>query len=693
MVMDRDLRGSHQTTSRIELQDEMVKLYLDQEAIRGLTANDTYSDPNSVAESEKYGDLSNSLDPNLLNKQNLSCLTFPTSPYINPINGLNSGNGHEDCDFSDTVLKYISQMLMEEDIEEKACMFQESAALQAAERSFYEVIGEKYPPSSHLADHMGHDSNNGGGDSDLLNPNWDIHDSLSSLSSSCNSLWTVHEGLADSPVSTLQISSIPSNIVQEANKFFKKGQNGNKNDMRGLKGKKNVHYALEEAENVNEGRSSKQSAVSFESTVEPQMFDEILLCSGGKNESDLRQSWKSVQECNGKKSRGSKKNGIKRDNMVDLSTLLTHCAQAVASDDSRTAVELLKQIRKHSSQTGDGAQRIAHYFADGLEARMAGSGTKIYKALITMPTSASDVLKAYQLFLAACPFRKISNFFSNHTIMNLIAQQDTTSVHIIDFGIFYGFQWPCFIQRLSRIPGGPPKLRITGIDFPQPGFRPAERVEETGRRLANYSQRFNVPFEFHAIAQKWETIKPEDLKIKEGELLAVNCLYRLRNLLDETVVLNSPRDTVLDLIRRLNPAVFIMGAINGLYNAPFFITRFREALFHYSSLFDMLEATTPREVPERVLLEKVLFGREAMNVIACEGGERIERPETYKQWQVRIQRAGFRPLPVNEEIMKTSKERVKVYHKDFMIDVNGAWLVQGWKGRILFALSSWKAGP
>ncbi|KAK3006892.1 hypothetical protein RJ639_009581 [Escallonia herrerae] len=40
-----------------------------------------------------------------------------------------------------------------------------------------------------------------------------------------------------------------------------------------------------------------------------------------------------------------------------------------------------------------------------------------------------------------------------------------------------------------------------------------------------------------------------------------------------------------------------------------------------------------------------------MNVIACEGAERIERPETYKQWQVRNLRAGFRQLPLNDEIL------------------------------------------
>ncbi|XP_060212878.1 scarecrow-like protein 14 [Lycium barbarum] len=193
------------------------------------------------------------------------------------------------------------------------------------------------------------------------------------------------------------------------------------------------------------------------------------------------------------------------------------------------------------------------------------------------------------------------------------------------------------------------------------------------------------------IAQKWETVKLEDLKINKGEVLVVNCLYRFKNLLDETVVVNSPRDVVLNLIRRLNPDVFILGIVSGGYNVPFFISRFREAIFYYSSLFDMLDAIIPREVHERMLVEKNILGPEAMNVIACEGAERIERPETYKQWQVRIVKAGFRQLPLDEEIMRMTTERFKVFDKNFVIDVDSEWLLQGWKGRIGYALSTWKA--
>ncbi|XP_055801437.1 scarecrow-like protein 14 [Solanum dulcamara] len=698
-------------------------------------------------------------DLNLMNNLRVSDALVERNPKPYDLVPSAIDNSHEDYDFSDVVLKYISQMLMEENIEEKACMFQESAALQAAERSFYEVIGEKYPPSPILD--LGQDGRCGvdsssnyyyscGGEitDGLLCPNWNPDpgdtdsshtqqfavDSATSQSShsSPSSSGTVTDAHVDSPVSSIQIPDIFSDSesimqfkkgVEEASKFLPTGnsllldvrynvvvkednENGKdavekvenrwkQNSPDGSRRKKNIHHDVD----VMEERSNKQSAVFSESTVRSDLFDKVLLCSGGKNESALRESWQTVSSknapenvlpkgSNGKKPRG-KKQGGKRD-AVDLRTLLTLCAQAVAADDRRTANEFLKQIRQNSSSRGDGMQRLAHYFANGLEARMAGSGTQIYTDLISMPTSAADVLKAYQLFLAACPFRKLSNFFSNKTIMNLA--ETASTVHIIDFGIMYGFQWPCFIQRLSCRQGGPPKLRITGIDFPNPGFRPAERIEETGRRLADYAESFNVPFEFIAIAQKWETIKVEDLKIQKDEVLAVNCMYRFRNLLDETVVVNSPRDIVLNLIRKINPDVYIQGIVNGAYNAPFFITRFREALFHYSSLFDMLEANIPREIPERLLVEKLIIGREAMNVVACEAAERIERPETYKQWQVRNIRAGFRQLPLNEEILRIAKDRVKAYHhKDFVIDVDGHWLLQGWKGRIMFAASTWKA--
>ncbi|KDP44938.1 hypothetical protein JCGZ_01438 [Jatropha curcas] len=744
MVMDQSLNGLYGTVNGLKLNDDTLSVLSSQNLVNALKLDNNFVN-------QHYANIP-PLPPDLIHSNSVLSLSMSQD-----------GDSTEDFDFSDVVLKYISEMLMEEDIEGKTCMFQESsAALQAAEKSLYELIGEKYPPSPdyELVSHLGqnhkrpdesHDlnyanytssSNNTSG-SNLVDTgcNYDLseYSSLryasqsSSLSShsSANSTGTVIDGFVDSPASVIsEIFSDSESIMQfkkgfeEASKFLPNGSLFIDLESNGLflkdlhdeskdagaalgieekqeseknpdlsRGKKNPHP---ESLNLQGGRSNKQSLIYTESTVSSAYFDTVLLnCSQNDALREALQHGKSKKMQQNEQTKGSgggkgrgKKSGGKR-NVVDLRTLLTLCAQAVSADDRRSANDLLKQIRQHASPTGDGMQRLAHIFADGLEARMAGSGTQIYEAFMSKPGSAADVLKAYHLFLAACPFRKLSNFFSNKTIMKVA--QNAKTLHIVDFGILYGFQWPCLIQRLASRAGGPPKLRITGIDLPRPGFRPAERVEETGRRLSNYAKTFNVPFEFKAIAQKWDTVKIEDLKIDRNEVLVVTCFYRLRNLLDETVVVESPRSIVLNLIRKMNPDVFITGIVNGAYSAPFFITRFREALFHYSTLFDMLETNVPREIPERMLIEREIFRWEAMNVIACEGAERIERPETYKQWHTRALRAGFKQLPLDREMFAAAKEKVNaLYHKDFVVDEDSQWFLQGWKGRIVYALSSWK---
>lgn len=562
-----------------------------------------------------------------------------------------------EIDHSDAILKFINIMLMEEeDLENKPCMLHDCLALQAKEKSLYDLLN-----TNNNNNNLDHFSSGSSSDiSSFLESSWS--DNLRDFESSLMSPSPMHN---------------PPSLLPPL-------------DNQPTREKK--HRYREDGESAEDQRSNKQLANNVGESEPLEMFDKVLLCSNTDDPMNMmstcdgarNKKWQPKGTGRGRPRGGAKKQGV----VVDLRSLLMQCAQAVATYDARTVNDLLLKIRHHSSPHGDATERLAHYFAKALEARLAGTGTAVY-AFSNARISAAVILRGYQTFITACPFKKMSNLLANKTIRKLA--HSTPTLHIIDFGILYGFQWPCLIQALSERPGGPPMLRITGIDFPQPGFRPAERVADTGHRLARYCERFGVPFQYNAIAQKWETIKVEDLKIAKDELLVVNSLYRLQNVPDETVVVNSPRDAVLKLIKKINPDIFIHGVVNGTYNTPFFVTRFREALFHYSSLFDMFEATVPREDPNRLLFEEEVFGRDATNIIACEGTERLDRPETYKQWQVRNVRAGFRQLPLDQDIVRYVRNKVEnEYHKDFSVDEDGKWMLQGWKGRVLHAISYWK---
>ncbi|PIN25318.1 hypothetical protein CDL12_01947 [Handroanthus impetiginosus] len=587
------------------------------------------------------------------------------------------GEISKENDHSDAILKFISQMLMEEeDLENKPCMLHDCLALQATEKSLYDVLNNNQnvqSPNDHFTKTFSSSSSDFGS---FLESNSSPSGDFESLVSPSDIQYPSTNNLE----SDLVPFGSSMERIQVSNSYYQSNSREKKNRFR------------KDRDFIGEQRSSKQFANNISESEPLEMYDKVLLCSDSEQSKAKKKPPQKERQkgSNRGRPRGGKKQGVVVKEVVDLRSLLMQCAQAVASYDCRTSYDLLTRIRQHASPRGDGTERLAHYFANALEARLAGNGTASYATGTSTRISAAEILKAYKTFITACPFKKMSNMLANKTIKNLA--NGATTLHIIDFGILYGYQWPCLIQILSERPEGPPKLKITGIDFPQPGFRPTERVEDTGRRLARYCERFRVPFEYIAIAQKWETIKLEDLKIEEHEILVVNSIFRLQNVPDETVMVNSPRDAVLNLIKKINPDMFIHGVVNGTYNTPFFITRFREALFHFSSMFDVFDAVVPREDQDRALFEEEVFGKEVMNIIACEGTERIERPETYKQWQVRNLRAGLRPLPLDQEIVKHVRRKVKLeYHKDFSMDEDGNWLLQGWKGRVTHAISYWQS--
>ncbi|GER46380.1 GRAS family transcription factor [Striga asiatica] len=389
-----------------------------------------------------------------------------------------------------------------------------------------------------------------------------------------------------------------------------------------------------------------------------------------------------------KKKSKTKTKKKKNEETIDYTALLIGCAESISSGDLPKAKQMLGKIRQHSSICGDAGQRVAHYFAEGLEARAFGTTD------VRNGPGPSDYLKAHCMSVVFSPFRRILNFASNY----MIAARSVKSarIHVIDFGISFDFQWPILIRRLASRGGGPPTaLRITGIDFPLPGPRPAERVDEMGRRLARYAEAHGVPFEYKSVARAWGDVTRKDLEIRSGEeFVVVNLSERAKTLPDEmNAAFEKSRANVLELIREAKPDIFVQGVVNGSHGNSFFLSRFREALFHYSVVFDMLETTGGNGGggAERMVVERDVIWKEVMNVVACEGWERVERPETYRQWHGRNVRAGFKQVALEKGLMGELERRLKgFYHKEHVIVEENRWLLMSWKGRTLYALSFWR---
>uniref|UniRef100_A0A0E0KG43 Uncharacterized protein n=1 Tax=Oryza punctata TaxID=4537 RepID=A0A0E0KG43_ORYPU len=619
---------------------------------------------------------------------------------------------------SDITLSYIDKMLMQEDIDDRG---NEDTALQAMEEPFYELVGQKYPafPQQQplcVCDHLQN-----------LSANTDKSNGHSCNTCSVTRMTNISSSMNFNgnfqgfqfPWSLCSITREKEQFTHHSNRMVV----GLKVDGLSISEKPNqdncslqidahymrkhplfeVHdrksYPCIEDLDLLEGRSIKQYAIYYDEPIRDEMFDKVLLCSDHKPLDEFvsframtNNSSKSSQIGQGKTSARRKTTGkrIQKRDVVDLRTLLIHCAQAVSVSNHSLASDILKIIRHHASPTGDDSQRLALCLAYCLDVRLTGTGSQIYHKFITKRRNIKDILKVFHLCLSTCPFLRASYYFSNRTIVDV--SKGTPQVHIIDFGIYFGFQWPSLFEELAKIEDGPPKLRITGIELPESGFRPYARSKNIGLRLADYAKTFNIPFEYHHISSnKWESLSPEDFNIEKDEVLIVNCIHRMKSLGDETVSINSARSRVLSTIRMMKPKVFVQGVLNGSYGVPFFLTRFKEVMYHYTSLFDMLDKNIPRDNETRMIIERDIYQYIMLNVIACEGTERIERPESYKKWKVRNLKAGLVQLPLNPAIVRETQDMVrKGYHKDFLVDEEDQWLVLGWKGRIIYASSTWQ---
>ncbi|KAJ7548744.1 hypothetical protein O6H91_07G024700 [Diphasiastrum complanatum] len=372
---------------------------------------------------------------------------------------------------------------------------------------------------------------------------------------------------------------------------------------------------------------------------------------------------------------------------VLLHVMLVECAKAVAASETEKAYTIIEELRKIASPYGNIYQRLTYYFTEGLVARITGTGYLLYTAMARDRPSEADMLKAYHLYGSRCPNVRLSHLFSNQSILNAI--QKAKQLHIVDFAIQYGFQWQCLIKALASRSTGAPRLRITRIVDPIQGEEP-----ETRHRLQEYARACNISLEYTTIAIRWENFFPSAIAREQGELLVVNLLFGLRHLVDESVPTDptsSARRVLLTKIGSMQPALVVQGVWNApSCNSPFFGTRFLEALSHYGVVFDAVDVSVPREHLQRLVVEQQMWGREILNIVACEGEERVERPESYRRWQEIMCSAGFEQLPLPPQIYNKALSVRGSFHKDHAISHDRHWLLHSWKNRVLHAFATWR---
>lgn len=421
--------------------------------------------------------------------------------------------------------------------------------------------------------------------------------------------------------------------------------------------------------------------------------------------------------------------------------LLIACANHVSAGNLENANIILDQISNLASPDGDTMQRIASYFTEALADRILRTWSGLHKALnSTRIMMVSEEIHVKKLFFELFPFLKLAYILTNQAIVE--AMEEEKVIHIIDLNAAEPAQWIALFQVLSARVGGPPHLRITGVHHQK------EVLDQMAHKLTEEAEKLDIPFQFNPVLSKLENLDFDKLRVKTGEAIAISSTLQLHSILaldDEASrrksllmsrnsnaihlqkALGMNQNTLGDLLEKdiisgyspspdstssspgsssasmnsesflnalwgLSPKLMVVTEQDSDHNGSALLERLLESLHYYAALFDCLESSVSRASLDRLKIEKMLFGEEIKNIVACEGAERKERHEKKEKWIQRLHSSGFGIMSLGYSAMLQARRLLQSYGcEEYKIREENGAIMLCWQDRSLFSVTSWRS--
>ncbi|KAM0015045.1 putative transcription factor GRAS family [Helianthus debilis subsp. tardiflorus] len=376
-----------------------------------------------------------------------------------------------------------------------------------------------------------------------------------------------------------------------------------------------------------------------------------------------------------------------QENGIRLVHTLMACAEAVQNADQKLAETLVSRAGMLAASQAGAMRKVALYFTEALACR-------IYKLNPKSPHNSpilNNILQSH--FYEACPYLKFAHFTANQAILEAFSGK--SKVHVIDFSIKQGMQWPALLQALALRPGGPPKFRLTGVGPPvNNNNNNIDYLQQVGCNLAQLADTIHVEFEYsRVIAESLADIEPGMLDLRDDEVVAVNSVFEMHQLLARP----GSVEKVLTALKVLNPVIVTVVEQEANHNGPVFLERFTESLHYYSTLFDSLESGVFDSIEsgaseEDKAMSEVYLGKQICNVVACEGADRVERHMTLTQWKSLFDAAGFESVHLGSNAYKQASMLLALFAggDGYRVEENNGCLMLGWHTRPLITTSAWK---
>lgn len=362
-------------------------------------------------------------------------------------------------------------------------------------------------------------------------------------------------------------------------------------------------------------------------------------------------------------------------------------AEAVESGNlhfaSIIAMRLKKILSDQENYEDNTVNRLASYFTQGLLQKCSDASSSSSSANQTNYYNAMS--STFQILLQELsPYVKFAHFTANQAILEVTHGEGQQDIHVLDFDIMEGMQWPSLMVDLitSRQDAS---LRITAI-FADKGS--SASVQKTGFRLQEFASSINLPFFFDqilfTIEDDLEQIKPEARRTLIANICMVNQLHvPLRG--------NLQLKTFLNGLRKLSPKAVVL-AEEELFNmcrAPLmsFVEFSSEAFQHYSAMSDsLLSGFSKGYKSAQRLVEKEFLSRRILDCLKVFPSAKEKRnlwKENYPSMN------GFTPIPMSSYNVTQAKHLISLFDGGYWVQHEQCRLTLWWKSRPLTTASVW----
>ncbi|KAI6686963.1 hypothetical protein NL676_032876 [Syzygium grande] len=137
------------------------------------------------------------------------------------------------------------------------------------------------------------------------------------------------------------------------------------------------------------------------------------------------------------------------DDQPSIFLLLQAYGEAKAAEQQVLAGEISRRLKEKCSPMGTTLERVAYYLIEASD----GQGDYLRQSM-------KNLEAAFHAFYQIYPVGRFAHFTANSLILDAIPE-DTNEMHIIDFDIGDGVQWPPLLEELVR--QGKKEVRLTAL--------------------------------------------------------------------------------------------------------------------------------------------------------------------------------------------------------------------------------------